>query len=312
MRILHIFPKILLLFILLTTIGCTTNAKNLRSIQIVKLNPELLLTWNKATSDSSTALREVIYKFEKNGKRLLYLQAGHGTDKNAKTFAAIDWIYKNNKPDVAIVEGFPSALGLSPASITEQMSKNVKGDFYPDGEVSYMVIKANEEKVPFIGGESTPQDSLQKIKEAGYTVNDMIGFMFVRVIPQKIRSGELTGTNVNKVYDVYARNKASELGLTNVMSFRDFKKWYKNGQKKNFQLDKIENGEAAPIDDGALLTQKISLLDIQAREEAIIRTIETMLNQYNTVFIAYGSSHYRLEHQIFKDYFGQPQQIDKF
>lgn len=83
-------------------------------------------------------------------------------------------------------------------------------------------------------------------------------------------------------------------------------------QGKDFVFDKITNDESGPIEDGKYLTQRIAALDILSREEAIASTIETMLQKYDTVFIAYGSSHYRLEHKILKAYFGEPELIDKF
>lgn len=303
---------VICLFLLLPNCSSFPENRSVTSDPIVELNLNLLLSWNQSTADTSTATREVIYKFEKNGKKLFYLQSGHGTDKNSKTFAAIDWIYKNNKPDAAIIEGFPSSLGISPPHIVAQMSKGIKGDFYPDGEVSYMVIKANEHNVPFVGGESTIKESVQKVMAAGYSTNDYLNFSFVRVIAQKIRSGELNSKNVEKVYLTYIQDKAKQISYENYMNYNDFKKWYKIGQNKYFFFDRIEDGEAAPIDNGKFLTQKISVLDMFAREEAIATAIETMLNKYNTVFIAYGSSHYRMEHRMLKDYFGEPELIDKF
>ena len=122
------------IFLLLLANCASPQTRALSSPNEVRFDMSLLLSWNDAKKDKSTAEREVLYKFNKNGKILFYLAASHTNDKNSKTFSAIKWVFDNTKPDIAIVEGVPNSKGISPQPVFTNMTEDIKGDFYPHGE----------------------------------------------------------------------------------------------------------------------------------------------------------------------------------
>ena len=81
-----------------------------------------------------------------------------------------------------IVEGFPNDEGASPQHMVK-FSASVGGT-PQDSEPYYAIRLSQNNGVDFVGGEPTDFDILDKFKAEGLTVKDLMGFYFLRKIPQ--------------------------------------------------------------------------------------------------------------------------------
>lgn len=287
--------------------GCKTSEKEIT--QPINIDSKLLIPWGEALKDRSTADSPALYEFILKNKTFWYLASRHSNKSDQPVFKYINKVV-DKKPDVIIVEGFQSDLGLSPKEISDFVLQGIKDGFYPAGEPSYAIEQAVKNNIPYIGGEPNDKFILQEILKAGYTANDLLSFNFVRRIPQINRSGELEKNKIEDIYENYINNKAQDFDYKgNTLNFIKFKEWYLKNQGKKFSLAAGEKGETAPIQ-GPYFTQKISLEVTRIRDSNILQVISDMMNKYDKVFIIYGSSHYRVEHKAIKAILGQPKRME--
>lgn len=286
--------------------GCS----HLNSQTKIALDTNKLISFEEARKDSSTAKSPALYKFEKEGKKLWYLASRHTVDSNSETFRFINQVFATQKIDVVIVEGFETQLGPNPKSIISYLEKEKKKGVYSNGEPSFVVEKALEKNVPFIGGEPSEKEIFRAALNQGFTEKDIIGFAFVRRMPQLRRAGALRNmADLEKEFKSYSYSRAKDLEFKDFQySFLDFKQWYQEKQKKELSLDSGEKGEAAPME-GPFFTQKISLMVTRLRDEHLLNTISRLMNENESVFIVYGSSHYRIEHLALKSTLGLPIEV---
>ena len=277
----------------------------------ISINATQTIPFDQARVDASTAKSPALYKFTKSGHDLWYLAASHGTEVNSDTFKFIHYVLNTQKINIVIVEGFETGLELSPTSITGHILDGKTATFYPNGEPSFVIENALDKHIPFVGGEPSDKDIYNAILQKGFYAQDLLGFNFVRRIPQLKRSQQITNLeSLQTQFNSYIKSKLKDFDIKDFnFTFEDFKNWYKINQRKNLSLESGEKGETAPID-GPYLTQKISKVITVIRDEHILKTINELLKKFQNVFIVYGSSHYRVEHLALKNALGMPVEID--
>lgn len=297
--------KIFLLFSVAATLGCAHGLNVPSETPVIKSKD--LISFDEALSDASTAKSPALYEFKKGPVELLYLASNHVTDPKSETFRLIEYAFAKKSFRLIIVEGFETSLGQSPVEIKNAILSGNTKDFYPNGEPSYAVELAVRNGIPFIGGEPNDKQIFLSVKSGGYSVEDLIGFNFVRRIPQLRRQRKVIDmATLESEFKWYSKAKAKDFGVEDLtFNFEAFKKWYSSKQGKNLSLESGEKGETAPMD-GPYFTQKLSKIITTARDENIVNTITTMLSTHQKVLIIYGSSHYRIEHKALKNALGEP------
>jgi hypothetical protein len=274
----------------------------------ISIDSNLLIPWNEALQDVTTVQSPALYEFKDQDKVLWYLASQHSNRIEQPVFIYIDSVIRR-KPDVIIVEGFETDLGLSPKAISESALQGIDNGFYPSGEPSYAIDQAIKNNIPFVGGEPNDKYIYQQTLKAGYSANDLLSFNFVRRLPQINRSGELQKNKLEKIYANYIKVKAQDFGYKGpTLSFKNFKQWYRKNQGKSFNLEAGGRSETALIE-GPYDTQKISLEVTKIRDMGVLKTISDMMNKYKKVLIIYGSSHYRVEHKAIKASLGEPAKV---
>lgn len=296
-------------FLLLTFVLIVSNACATLSNSKIHIEKQKLLPWATAHKDISTAKSPALYEFNKYPKTLLYLAASHTNDPSSETFKKIKWVFENRPPHFIIVEGFATSLGISPQNVIEPMLKGIKPDFYPNGETSYVLELSLKHKVQFIGGEPPSDKVYQDVLSSGFTTKDLYGYYFVRRMPQIVRSKEMEKNSLEEIFDDYIKWLSRDLKSSDVkFTFTEFKDWYRQKQGKEFDLKSGGRGETAPIDT-KYFTQKMAQVIGRLRDEHILSVTEEKLNAHDRVFIIYGSSHYRLQHEAIKAAMGEPNEV---
>lgn len=300
--------KIIVIFLLFLAMGCAQ--KNVEAVKPITMDLKQLISFDEALRDESTIKSPALYEYSFQGKKLWYLAANHTNDPKSETFQLIKYVFDNQPVQAVIIEGFETTSGESPKNIKEMMLKGQTKDFYTNGEASYVIEMAVKNGVPFFGGEPNDKEIYSSIKKQGYEAIDLIGFNFVRRLPQLRRQGKVKDMrNLQSEFEWYAESKALDFGIENFsFSFKDFEKWYRLKQGKKLSIDAGQNGETAPMS-GPYFTQTISKVITTARDENILNAIAATMNKYQNVLIVYGSSHYRIEYKAIEKSLGSPKEL---
>lgn len=96
-----------------------------------------------------------------------------------------------------------------------------------------------ENNIHFIGAEPLDAEILRKIKEHGYTDKDLLGFYFVRVIPQWKRQGR-NFKNIEKDFKEYIARTSHNCGIKTAFTYHEFLVWYQKNQGTKSDFNPID------------------------------------------------------------------------
>jgi len=249
--------------------------------------------------------------FRKDGRQLTYVAAHHDNNVNSPTYRLINEAMYHQKPKMVILEGFETSLGLSPRDLLQNFKETSTEAFFEWGEPAYAAIQADKVGILFVGGEPDDIYVLEEIKKVGYTTNDLLGFYFVRQIPQFRRGKSLESKSAQKIFEEYLRSARHSLQLPSDhrFSYLEFVKWYKENNKKKFTLKSFhdfDGEEVAPLEHGKFATQKISHAVGMVRDKYVVSLVAELVNKYNNVMIVFGRSHLPVQRKALEAMFGAP------
>ncbi len=272
-----------------------------------EIDPDLVHKW-----EVYGELNEMEFPFQKVyegcGKRLIYIAARHGNSSESKTFKIIEDSFQNNSIDFAVVEGFPSELGISPKTMIEYANQ-MKGT-PGDAEVYLTIRLATNSNTNFQGGEPGDKQVMDIVSNSSVTPTDLLGFYIVRQIPQLIRREQIDGHNDPDLNDVIFNMVGSFSEQTGVSiddlgavdGIANFSEWYKSTNGVSFDEGYREEDSWPSITDPEFFrtTNQISNAVGNARDQHIIAIINAAMRKYDTVLVVYGGSHHTIQEPAFK------------
>ena len=249
-------------------------------------------------------------RFTARGLELVFLAAHHENRRAAPTFRLVDEALAAQRVGVVVVEGVPTSLGLDPPALLESFERSVQGDFYPMGEPSYAALGARERGIAFVGGEPDEGELRAAVREAGFDDRDLVGFYFVRQVPQYQRSGELERSTLPDLYAGLTAHYRSRLGLRLAdQSYEAFLAWYHAANGKPFDLATFDPEEAAPVEDGAFRTQRLSHVVGVARDRHVVQLVDELLREHGSVLVVFGKSHLACQRPAYEALLGQGERL---
>lgn len=280
------------LFALIATVplvSCTHMKPTLENS--IRLNPALVIPYSYEAEKNLPFEEPYLAHFSKNGFDLYFVAAHHATSTNSKTFSLIRKVFSLFQLHSAIIEGYPNVEGESPSSFIEEIKRTSTAQKYKWGESAFTAQMAWAHGIPFIGAEPTDKEVFLEVRRNAYTLNDFLGFYFVRQIPQYHRQGEMA--NIMTLFNSFMFEIHKELGLLHYKGFEfsDFLKWYSEKNGQTFDHEKIDSETSAPLKDGRLFTQRISHVVGLARDRYIVEVISKQLRKHHKVLVVFGKSH---------------------
>jgi hypothetical protein len=102
---------------------------------------------------------------------LAFLATQHVVTHRNPKLAAIDRAFEHARPAHVILEGFPTAMGESPAPLVETARRRGShgADDFARGEAMYAANLALSAGIPFLGGEPTRGELATALVDRGYT-----------------------------------------------------------------------------------------------------------------------------------------------
>lgn len=271
-------------------------------------DPNLLVPWTQERQAQEPLSPPYLSFYSDNVVSLLYLAARHEVGVQKPTFQAIRNTLPFYKPSIVVVEGYPTTQETSPKSYLDYATRCWgPGGNQQCGEPSYLAYLAHQASIPFVGGEPTDPSLLQDIQKKGYTTKDMLGYYYVRQLAQWISRGQFS-SDVEHQYNSYLKQLLQRFQLSDFsFPFSDFQQWYQGKMGKAFEAKSIRTNDVAPLQGSSAtwlhkMSYEVSLL----RDTHLVNLFATLLNQYDRVFITYGSGHLVKQRAVLQKMLGAP------
>jgi hypothetical protein len=274
------------------------------------VDPGRLAPWTRALRDQQPEHPYVIV-YNNRRTRLVFVAAQHENSVDSETFRLIDRSFTLWPVQSVIVEGSSAALGPQPAeliAITRRPPPSSGMD--PDGETGPAVRNAIKLGARIYGGEADDLAIRASARKAGIADLDLLGYYVLRVIPQWLRDGSVTGPTdpaLSQLVSTQISRSASELGITpNIMpTFADFALWYQRTNGKRLS-EGIDQEEAGPLADGPWPTNRIGAAVSRRSDTHLVWQIADRLKKDRSVLVVFGGSHAMIDKPALDAMLGQP------
>ncbi len=235
--------------------------------------------------------------FKNDHNELLYLAVMHSITEKSHTFQMIKHAIEQFRPDLIILEGIPTALGVS----------------YPvgndPGETGYSGLLASANGIDYVGAFPELDILLKHLRKtewkgfsstSEHSMIDMCFYRFTFMIPQFVRK----------------RGLSSEADLQNIFlewfggseyTFYDYTMWLRKKLHKDVPFNDLMDGYFfAPSLYHNDYLQNLMNLDIWVRDTHALELIMQSLSKYKKVLVVFGSAHYITQKDVLVENLGQP------
>jgi hypothetical protein len=222
----------------------------------------------------------------------------------------IDDVLAKRHVRLAIIEGWPAAQGINPPRYARKLQEwNASGFCKGGGEDGYAAFHAVEHGASFLGGEPDERLVVQAVLNQGFTPEDLLGFYFVRQVPQLRREGTLAAKGLEASFRTLIDAMGKRAGLEDAgahLSLEQFRDWYRKRQGKEFDVATLDDAEPAPVATGTYFTQRLSSVVGLVRDRFIVQVIASHLATDKDVLVVYGGSHFATQRPAFELLLGKP------
>lgn len=246
-------------------------------------------------------------------KKVIYFAAFHTNDFESIERKTIKKLLFEEKPDLCILEGFPTSEGLSPQWLVET-AKNLYSKKI-GGENTYAAYFCDELNIPFIGGEVDDTLFFSGLVEKGHSKKDIVFYMLLQQIPYWDRDGQLNGDNSKEQFEAFMHNQIADwFKMTIDYTYEDFLDWYAQHYNKTYDSSDFtwQVGRDHSWTDrrpSAYIHQKIGADCMNVRDNFIIKTILSSSEKYNKILVIFGAgltgSHYEWQKKALTSFLGE-------
>jgi hypothetical protein len=272
-----------------------------------KADPSLVQAWTPELGRREPFRAPYYVHFQRGGKDLYFVAAVHSNAAYSPTFLLIRSLFVDHAFDAAVIEGLRADLGPSPADVLATYRRTSDAREYQMGEDALTAMLAADSGVPFIGGEPADEDVLRLLRPAGYGSADLLGFYFLRQIPQLRRDGSLKTRKIEDLYAGVMRTYDDLLASRQELprTYAQFLEWYRRTAGADFDAGTIDYEALAPLVDGTPIQRIASVVD-RARNAFTVEEIARVLRKRDCVIVVYGSSHIASQRPALEAMMGRP------
>lgn len=280
--------KRILLFAAIALGSCATSST-------IRLEPARLADWTQSLRDSQND-EPYLLVYHKGNRRLILVAAQHDNDPAGATFRLVRSAFDIWPVDSVIVEGAASDAGPNSLSLMALADEPLNAEKQqPGGETVPAIQGARRVGAKVWGGEANDTDVLRLAQANGIEQADVLGFYVLRVIPQWLRDGTLSGVRDAKLPGLVDRQLARslrDLGMA-AAPFSDFGGWSEWYRRTNGKLigDGLDIEEVGPLSDGPWPSNRIAWSISKARDSHLLKVIEGQLFEAKSVVVVFGGSH---------------------
>ncbi len=280
--------KRILLFAALLTGSCATSGT-------VQLNPADMADWTQRLRDSQND-EPYLLVYSSGKRRLIVVAAQHDNDPASATFRLVRAAFEVWPVDSVIVEGAESDAGANSPGLMALADEPLDGaGQQPGGETVPALQSARRGGAVVWGGEPNDRDVLRLAQAQGIKQADVLGVYVLRVVPQWLRDGTLSGTSDEKLAGLVDRQLARSLRSLGISApaFSDFggwADWYRRINRKTIG-DGVDIEVVGPLADGPWPSNRIAWTIAKARDSHLLGLIESQLGGGKSAVVVFGGSH---------------------
>jgi len=241
--------------------------------------------------------------FHRDDRMLLFIGAVHQRDvANDPTHRMVRAAIEGFRPDAVIIEGVPTSAGPQPERMLESARRRVRTGKI--GESGYAAVLADDRGAIVIGGEPDPQATTDLVREAGFTDDDLLGFLVARNLNARSRDG--TDIDEDRVITRAIETLRRRFNVESTMDAKGFRDWYRSCTGGPFDARRIRAEVSPMLVDEPSTLRRISILSMLARERNLVRLEARLLEEHERVLVVYGSGHLRWERRLLERMLGEP------
>ena len=267
--------------------------------------PDLSLLQPRRSSDRDEGISRSPHAvlFQRGPKQLLFIGAAHQRDiENAPTHRMVRAAIEGFRPQVVIIEGLPTSEGTQPQRLLESARRRIRTGQL--GESPYAAVLADEQGAVVIGGEPDPSATTDIVREAGFSDDDLLGFLVARNITSMVRNDQMDDED-RRIARAIA-NLKRRFDVDSDMDPDGFRAWYEDRTGKPLDPREVRREVSPQLVDEPSILRQIAILTMKAREYNLVELEARMLAEHDRVMVVYGSGHLRWERALLEKMLGEP------
>ncbi len=232
--------------------------------------------------------------YRKGTEQLVFVAAHHDFRPDTPTMRAVDEGFAEIRPNIVIVEAFPTAMGESPPPLVREAQRHgsANADEFARGEDMYAASLALSRGIPFIGGEPTQEEQAQVLKAKGFTDAELAFNSLMGWLSQALRSGDISNTSAASLTKIYPRLVLDVRAQTHLQapSLQDFRQRY----RQLYGVDIVGDAKFPLRTDVGDTSRhgQMATIDMMTRDRHLLGLIEQQLTDRHSVLVVYGGSHW--------------------
>jgi hypothetical protein len=242
-------------------------------------------------------------------RTLVFVGAHHVFTAANSTTRAIDAGFAASSPAILIAEGFPTAMGESPAPLVKHAGRRgtAEEDRFTRSEMMYALSLVIGRGIPFIGGEPTFEEQRRALEARGFSQADIAFAYLLGMLSQSVRSGDLAGAGDLRLAESYAQ---AAQGLADQYQLRapsvaDFSARYRvmfgvEAAEDAHFVSRSDPGTDSPV-------ARLNRARMVIRDEHLLKTIESEMDSKRRVLIVFGGSHWTTLSKALQKRYGKPE-----
>lgn len=225
------------------------------------------------------------FKNSFGNKTLVFVGCSHVQDSTHPQFKIMKNLFQEIKPEIALNEGGDWHIKGKYKSENEAIIN--------DGEVGLLQYLCDIQKIDMVNGDMKEAEEYQKMFSL-YPFEKVYLLFSIERFVNPYRQGAYATLPIERAfYEKFVIKQLKENGIkvsTEQQNFTYFKKIYQKHFKKPFNLNDLE-----PVWDYYLLNKgefgRIHRKSKEIRDAVLLTNIDSALNIYDRVFVAFGASH---------------------
>lgn len=254
-------------------------------------NAQLVRSWNETQKKQFPT--PLAAHFKKGTKSLVFVGDHH--KNQTETYKYLQTAFKKLPPDVVVVEGVRFIDGQNPKKWTQKVVLKPFEDLLKEpGAGPNAARLAIEYKIPYIGGEPSPDDQRNSefLLAQGFSKDDIQNVQVLQRLPYRRDILSLSEDEfLEYAVNYYRIDMDPEIFKTKLHA------WYLNRTKKEFNYSAIAKTETAvncsPKDS---YFQKVACQINIHRDRELVANIEKLFLKFDRVMVVYGTGHFVQEY----------------
>lgn len=270
-----------------------------------KFVPDLSLLQPRRSSDRDPDVNGSPHAalFHRDGRQLLFIGSRHQRDiENDPTHRMVRAAIEGFMPQAVIIEGVPTSEGPQPERMLASARRRIETGQL--GESGYAAVLGDRRGAIVIGGEPDPRATTDIVREAGFSDDDLLGFLVCRNVNARA-SNWTKGEEQRGITRAIAMLKR-RFNVDSDMDAAGFRTWYEESIGEPFDPRRIRQEVSPQLVDDPTNLRQMAILSMIAREHNLVELEARLLEEHDRVLVVYGSGHLRWERRLLEKMLGEP------